>query len=305
MSGKKVLTVIVTYNAMPWYDKVIESLLESRYPSDILVVDNCSTDETVAHSRGRYPAVKLIRNDDNLGFGRANNIGLSMALEQDYQYAFLLNQDAWVASDTVGKLVAMSETHPEFGILSPMHMNGDGTMIDHLLYRNVAKHPCGRRLFSDVLNGKASGQVYDLTFVNCAAWLITRSCLQRVGFFDPIFKHYGEDNNYCHRAEYHGFKIGIVPDAVIYHDRENRAGLKPVWADNTELELKLSLANVLNEDPDEAYGQKKRQLVRSLVKSLFSGNFEEMGRLIERWRIMKKMFPEARESYRRNRKPAF
>ncbi|MCX5900139.1 MAG: glycosyltransferase, partial [Proteobacteria bacterium] len=60
-------------------------------------------------------------------------------------------------------------------------------------------------------------KIYDVPFVNAAAWLMRRSLLETVGGFDPIFFMYGEDNDYCVRARHHGFKIGITPEARIFH----------------------------------------------------------------------------------------
>jgi GT2 family glycosyltransferase len=66
--------------------------------------------------------------------------------------------------------------------------------------------------------------IYEIEFVNAAAWLISAECIRTVGFFEPLFFLYGEDNNYLQRVTYHGLKIGIAPQSRIYHDRETRAG---------------------------------------------------------------------------------
>ena len=68
-------------------------------------------------------------------------------------------------------------------------------------------------------------------FVNAAAWLISKDCLSVIGGFDPLFFHYGEDENYCQRARFHNIKIGIANFALIKHDREKR---------NTKLEVDFS-----------------------------------------------------------------
>lgn len=59
--------------------------------------------------------------------------------------------------------------------------------------------------------------------VNAAAWLVSAACIKKVGGFDRLlFTHYGEDDNYCQRLEYHGFELIVNSQAIIYHDRENR-----------------------------------------------------------------------------------
>ena len=61
-----------------------------------------------------------------------------------------------------------------------------------------------------------------MPFINAAAWLIHKKVFETVGGFDPIFHHYGEDNNYCQRVNFHNYKIGVVPEAHIFHDSNKR-----------------------------------------------------------------------------------
>jgi GT2 family glycosyltransferase len=61
-----------------------------------------------------------------------------------------------------------------------------------------------------------------LPFINAAAWLVPKTTFEIIGGFDPIFYHYGEDNNFCQRALFHNLKIGVVPNSYIKHDREMR-----------------------------------------------------------------------------------
>ncbi|MBO7418745.1 MAG: glycosyltransferase family 2 protein [Bacteroidaceae bacterium] len=115
---------------MPWIDRCLPSLMQSSQPTDILVIDNASSDETLAHIREYYPQVRLIANTQNLGFGAANNIGMKMALDEGYEGVLLINQDAWLEPDALQQLVDASLQHPEYGIISPMHLTGDGNSLD-------------------------------------------------------------------------------------------------------------------------------------------------------------------------------
>lgn len=92
----RVLAIIVSYNFVGWMKRCLGSLRCSELPVDVVVIDNFSTDDTVQMIKKNYPEVRLICSNENLGFGRANNIGLRIALEENYDAAFLLNQDAWV-----------------------------------------------------------------------------------------------------------------------------------------------------------------------------------------------------------------
>lgn len=204
--NKKVFVVLVTYNGSHWIDKNIQSLLDSDYPVHIIAIDNNSTDDSAA-LLAKYPEVDFIQSPDNLGFGKANNIGMKKALEQGANYVFLLNQDAWVFNDTVGSLVAKMEADAQFGIISPKHFSGDDITLD------VS--------FETYLSRKISidGDVAVVPFVNAAAWMLSRKCIETVGYFEPLFGHYGEDRNYCDRVLFHDFKIGIDTQSKIVHDR--------------------------------------------------------------------------------------
>ena len=126
----KVLVIIVSYNFEQWMERCLGSLRLSEFPVDVLVIDNDSKDKTIELIRTQHPEVRLIENKKNLGFGRANNIGMQIALKEGYDFAFLMNQDAWIDANTIGALVSISQKHPEYGILSPVHLTGKGDKPD-------------------------------------------------------------------------------------------------------------------------------------------------------------------------------
>ena len=100
----KILTIIVSYNFEKWIERCLGSLKASSHPTDIIVIDNCSNDRTVEIIKAQYTYVRLIENHANLGFGKANNIGMQLALQEGYDAVFLLNQDAWIGSDMLATL---------------------------------------------------------------------------------------------------------------------------------------------------------------------------------------------------------
>lgn len=218
----KLLVVIVTYNAMQWAERCFDSLRKSTIVPDIFVVDNGSTDGTQAYIHEHYPEVMFQRSKENLGFGQANNIGLQYAIDNDYDYIYLLNQDAWVMPNTFEKLIETSKKHSEYGILSPFQMNADMLQIDAKFIRNVCSWTSNKNIFNDLYN-QTFDEIYPVQGVMAAHWLITKECLRKVGGFSPSFPHYGEDDNFQERARFYGFKIGIVPSLRVVHDRGDRA----------------------------------------------------------------------------------
>ena len=205
---KKISVVVVTYNGEIWIKKNIDSLLKSNYPIDVIVVDNASTDQSIALLKD-YKNIQLIQNNTNLGFGKANNIGIDIAIKNGADAIFLLNQDTWIFENTITNLAEKLFENPDFGIVSPMHYSADETILDSS--------------FSTYYNNNEteidSNSIRIVPFVNAAAWLVSKECFQKAGYFEPIFNHYGEDRNFCDRVRYHKFKIGIVKNAAICHDR--------------------------------------------------------------------------------------
>lgn len=206
--NKKVFVVLVTYNGAYWIDKNITSLLNSSYPVSIIAIDNNSTDDSVALLKN-YQEVDLIQSPNNLGFGKANNIGMKKALDDGADYVFLLNQDAWVFEDTISSLIVSIESSPVYGIMSPMHFSGDAITLD-VNFRNY---------FYKALPLHLTESLFLVPFVNAAAWMMSRQCVEKVGYFESLFGHYGEDRNYCDRVTYHKFSIGIDANSKIVHDR--------------------------------------------------------------------------------------
>lgn len=213
----KVVTIIVTFNGMKWIEKCLLSVISQ---SEVIVIDNNSSDETVGFIKINFPEVILLPQDKNWGFGKANNIGISYALNNGAEAVFLLNQDAYVEKECLDKLVKAHIENPEFGIISPIHLNWDGTAVDRSFMDYISPYYVPK-LNSDLIVKNFSKNIYETKFINAAAWLIPRDVFYKVGGFDPIFFLYGEDDNYSQRVLYHGYKIGIMPNATIFHDSKN------------------------------------------------------------------------------------
>ncbi|EOR94978.1 Glycosyl transferase, family 2 [Arcticibacter svalbardensis MN12-7] len=218
-STTNVFVIIVTYNGTKWVEKCFDSLKNSLLPLQIIVVDNQSTDNTVALICSDYPDVKVIQSQVNLGFGKANNIGIREALIQGADYVFLLNQDAWILPDTVAILVAAHKKQQEYFVLSPVHLDGTGEKLDLGFSTYISPYNCESMISDLILRKEPSEDIYTITFVNAAFWLISRHGIEQAGVFDPIFPHYGEDDDYMHRVIYHGGKTGVCPNSYGCHDR--------------------------------------------------------------------------------------
>lgn len=219
--NRKLLVIIVTYNGMRWIERCINSVASSSVPADIFVIDNGSSDGTREYIMENWKAVTLISSKENLGFGKANNIGFSHAIKEGYDFVYLLNQDAWVEKDTFSILMDLMERYPHFGILSPIQMEGNSDNMDKGFLKGVAPETLGASFLNDMYFKKTE-DIYEVDKVMAAHWMLSIGCIRTTGAFSPTFRHYGEDDNYIQRARFHGFKSGIAPSCRAVHDREFR-----------------------------------------------------------------------------------
>lgn len=213
----KVLVIIVTFNGIRWIRKCLSSVKEY----DTFVIDNGSTDGTQQLIQSEFPNVIFRQNGKNLGFGMANNIGMKYAITNGYDYVYLMNQDAWVLPDTINTLISTIQNHPDYGILSPMQMQDGLDHFDTTFLGNTCSWKSTSTFLEDLYHGKRA-DVYEVSFVMAAHWLVSAECIRKVGLFSPTFLQYGEDYNYLNRLLFHGMKVGIVPEAVAVHDRGER-----------------------------------------------------------------------------------
>ena len=220
----KVYIIIVTYNAMRWVERCMQSIKTSAFKAEVVVIDNCSKDETVNYLREKWPQVKLIVNSENRGFGQANNQGIEYAYKQGSTHFFLLNQDAYLYEDTIGRLVAVQDKY-NIALVSPIHLNGDGTMMDYNFFEKIVLREKNIKYVSDLELGQVD-EYYPVFKINAAAWMLSRRAVEEIGGFDPIYFHYGEDGNYCQRLKYHGEKCVFVPKAYVHHDRILQGNMK-------------------------------------------------------------------------------
>ncbi len=254
---------------MRWYERCLGSLRDSETSVETIVVDNASNDRTVEYIKKHFPDVHLIESVENLGFAKANNIGIRYALDYDADFVFLLNQDAWIEKDTLEKLISTFEETDAAGIVSPIHLNGCYTGLD------IGFSKCMSLDFiSDTYIGRIK-KYYYVPYVNAAAWMLSRQCIEKIGGFDTLlFTHYGEDNNYCQRLQYHKLQLIINTQARIYHDREQRMAVyddhRKQWQrvlEREELAEQWSDINI-----NYNFRQLKKSYRQKKMKSILLGN---------------------------------
>lgn len=295
MTEKSVYIIIVTYNGMQWIDRCLRSTVGYT----VIVVDNNSTDDTVSFIKEKFSSVIVLEQKQNLGFGKANNLGISYALGEDASAVFLLNQDAYLTSESINKLAKISNLNPDFGILSPIHLNGEGNKLDRN-FSMFLNYDNNSQFYSDAILSKLNG-VYEVPFVNAAAWFIPKNTLLNIGGFDPLFFHYAEDDHYCQRLQYHGLKVVVVSDTFVLHDRENRKSIStqpfsPQFYNNCERIFKHHIANPNNKVFLNQWEKIKNETYRSIVISLLKGKFSTFKGYLKLLKLRKQWFKECVKS---------
>lgn len=236
-----IFAVIVTYNAMHrnWIDRCLQSLRQSSVPVTPVIVDNNSTDGTREHVPSHYPEAVWLPQDHNLGFGQANNVGIRYALSRESDYVLLLNQDATISSDALERMLSTSDGD---SLLSPLHLNGDGTRIDEMF--RFSLRDSKNTMLDDLLIRHELGDCYESAEICAACWLMPTSLIRKIGGFNPLFFHYSEDNNYYHRLQYHGIRTILVPKAQMYHDRKLQGNMQAFNRKRLRRDLLLEATNI-------------------------------------------------------------
>lgn len=223
-----VSVIIVSWNARDFLRECLKSLNSgvSKYPLEIIVVDNASTDGSPECVGREFPEVQLIRSQSNLGFARANNLAVRQSTGK---YVCLVNSDVKVHRDCITRLVDYCEAHPEVGLAGPRIIGGDG-----LLQRSCWGFPSVWNMFCRALAlDKAFPKVrvfggYELGYwdqentqpvdiLGGCFWVGRREALDAVGLLDESFFMYGEDMDWCRRFWTGGWKNVLVAEAEATH----------------------------------------------------------------------------------------
>ena len=244
----RVLVIVVSYNGMPWLERCLGSVYPGantgqfapeslktpclgantgHFAPDLYVWDNDSTDGSADYVAKHFPGAHLVRSAENVGFAKANNMGFQYALDHGYDYVYLLNQDAWLAPGALETLVAAAQAHPDYAVLSPLQYQDGYKELDAQFgkrYTRALRALGMTKKSASVIPSEARvSQIVPVRFVMAAHWLVPVAALKAVGpFEEELFPLYGQDDDWCNRARYHGYKVGVVPEARAVHDRAQR-----------------------------------------------------------------------------------
>jgi GT2 family glycosyltransferase len=214
--------LVLNYNGKKFLKDCFDSLLASEYPNfEIVLVDNKSTDDSVAYTQASYPDIRIVQTQLNGGYSRAYNIAFSQARGK---YYILLNNDVVVDKNWLEPLVAAAEKDETIGALQPKikslidegyfeYAGASGGFMDKYGYPFLRG-----RIFYTI--EKDEGQ-YDnespLFWTSGAAMFLRASALEKSGNLDEDFVHHMEEIDLCWRLLLTGYNLRVIPSSLIYH----------------------------------------------------------------------------------------
>ncbi len=239
MEETRISIIILNYNGIKFLENCLKSLLDSTYKDfEIIVVDNGSKDNSVNYLIKNFsnePRMKIVPLDRNYGFAMGNNIGYRYA-NPNSEFIFFLNNDTEVERDCLEKIVKGMTHDPLIGAAQPkIRSMRNKSRIE--IVGGVADYY--GRTWHRGSNEYDYGQydsVIETFFVLGAAIVVRRNVIEKIGLFDPTYFIYYEETDLCWRIWLAGYKVIVIPDAIVYH----YGGGTPISKDSySETYLKL------------------------------------------------------------------
>lgn len=223
--------VIPVHQAGNDLNKALDSIRRSRWqPEAVILIDNGSTDGAIEAALGEYSGLTVIRNSSNLGFGAACNQGLELARQQGHAFTLLLNQDAQLATDTLGSMLDLANRHPRAAVVGCLTLSSDSACSSHhddptVLYNGSWRRwlPTWQRLPDIGARGRtAIREPQQVDYVWGHGMLLRLDALSEVPF-DPGFFMYYEDLDLCWRLQEAGWEIWCDSRVLLWHHQSDPA----------------------------------------------------------------------------------
>lgn len=213
--------VIINWNSYEVTKHTLQSLAKTSYQQyDIIVVDNCSTDNSAEKLKTEFSTIIFIQSQENKGFAGGNNIGLKYVLENGYEYVLMLNSDVEVEPDFLEPLIKKLESSNHIGAVQPLIY----FYHDHELVWNAGSK-------YNALLGKATTPQYNkkdigqtlrnkqksIDWISGCAFMVKTEVLKKVGLLQAAYFMYYEDVDLSFRIKEAGYTLSYEPSSVIYH----------------------------------------------------------------------------------------
>lgn len=221
---KQAVIIIVNWNGAAYLPECLASIKKQTNQNyQIVLVDNASTDKSVEYVLNAYSEVHVIRNHANLGFAEGNNIGMCYALENNFDYIVLLNQDTVVDEKWLAELISVAENNEKVGAAQSLIMlyndqnriNSAGNITHYLGFGYCGCYQKTLMSCPTPVNDKM-----EICYASGASVLFTAKALKDVGLFDEDLYLYHEDTDLSLRLRERGYKIILAKFSIVYHKYE-------------------------------------------------------------------------------------
>ncbi|MHB1355717.1 MAG: glycosyltransferase family 2 protein [Anaerolineae bacterium] len=221
--------IIVSWNVSTLLEACLRSIYtmdSGLYSYEVVVVDNASSDNSVAMIQTQYPQVLLISSIVNLGFTRANNLALA---DCKARYALLLNPDTEVTEGAIQRMLEYLDAQPEMGLVGPRLVYGDGRpqpsrrrfpTLGMALAESTPwewHFPHNRLACAYRMEDRPDSATQEVDWITGACILVRRKVWEQVGAFDEQFFMYSEELDWCRRIRMAGWKVIYLPTATVIH----------------------------------------------------------------------------------------
>ena len=225
----KIAVIIVNYNVVFFLEQCLNSVAKAmeKENAGVWVVENKSVDGSVAMVREKFPWVKLIANEDNVGFSKANNQAM---LQSNCKYQLLLNPDTVIEEDTLFKVVQYMDEHPEVGGLGVRMVDGKGVFLPeskrglptpavafYKIFGLSRLFPKSKRFARYHMGNLSEFETNEIEILSGAFMMMRKEALDKVGLLDEDFFMYGEDIDLSYRIILGGYKNVYFPETRIIH----------------------------------------------------------------------------------------
>jgi len=230
----KISAIIINYNTPAMTEEAVASLVNfaGGFNYEIILIDNNSTDKVFSRTLEGRP-IKFIQNTENVGFAKAVNQGLKAA---SGDYILLLNSDALVEKDTIGRLLEYLENNHRAGIIGPkfIYPNGENQVSSGRfpnLWREFVRLSMLHRILPFGAYNKDFATIKSVDWVSGGCMLIKREVIKQIGDFDEDYFFSAEDMDFCRRAKERGWQAIYYPAVkIIHHYAMSSGGRKAVKA---------------------------------------------------------------------------
>jgi len=206
----KIGIFILNRNGKEWLPPLYDSIRANGYPNGrVYLVDNASADDSVEMTLERFPEVTVIRMPQNLGYTVAYNLAMPHGFADGCDWVIWANNDIRLEPGCLGELARIARANPAAGVLGPAFLAWEN---DEANYYILGNHPYAIQAMKS-----RSPAPIDVEWVEGSFLMVSRCCLEAVGPLDPFFFLYWEEADFCRRARFHGWRVLLVPSALVRH----------------------------------------------------------------------------------------